>query len=190
MAVVLLLLIPVVRSYLGLLGQLRPARVSKRRVRLIVIHSLLPGLAWAVSFYLMISNAIAVNGIDLLMVMFFLGFGAAALMPSLPLAAFAYFAPMLLAAAAAAWLNDILRPDLLNFVSVAGAGAIAWSAWQSWRESTASVRLGLEKIRAEAEVHERESARSINSVISRESIVISCCNKAARSPASQILKPS
>lgn len=157
LAAVLLLLLPVLRSYLRLRGQARPTRVSKRRIRLIVIHSFLLGLAWAISYYLMISNVGTINGIVLLMVMYFLGFGAAALMPSLPLAAIVYFAPMLLAGVAAALLNDILRPDLLLFVSIAGAGAIARSAWQSWREATASVRLGLEKIQAEAEVHQRET---------------------------------
>ena len=64
---------------------------------------------------------------------------------------------MLFAAVAAALLNDILRPDLLVFVSIADAGAIARSVWQSWRETTASVRLGLEKLRAEAEVHQHET---------------------------------
>ncbi|MBT4563016.1 MAG: PAS domain-containing protein, partial [Rhodospirillaceae bacterium] len=157
LAAVLLLLLPVVRSYLHLLGLPRPTRVSQRRIRLIIVHSFLLGLAWAVSFYLMISNVVTVDGIVLLMVMFFLGFGAAALMPSLPLVAIAYFAPMLLAAVVAALLNDILRWDLLAFVSIAGAGAIARSAWQSWRETTASVQLGLEKIKAEAEVHQRET---------------------------------
>jgi len=97
LAAVLLLLLPVVRSYLHLLALPRPTRVSQRRIRLIIVHSFLLGLAWAVSFYLMISNVVTVDGIVLLMVMFFLGFGAAALMPSLPLAAIAYFAPMLLA---------------------------------------------------------------------------------------------
>jgi len=157
LAAVLLLLIPVLRSYLGLRGRPRPTHVSKRRIRLIVIHSSLLGLAWAVSFFLMISNAIIVNGLVLLMVMFFLGFGAAALMPSLPLAAVAYFAPMLLAGVVAALHNDILRPDLLLFVAIAGAGAIARSSWQSWREAMASVQFGLEKIQAETEVHQRET---------------------------------
>ncbi|MBC8242025.1 MAG: hypothetical protein H8E30_16340, partial [Alphaproteobacteria bacterium] len=39
LAAVLLLLLPVLRSYLRLRGQARPTRVSKRRIRLIVIHS-------------------------------------------------------------------------------------------------------------------------------------------------------
>ena len=89
----LLLLLPMLRSYLRLRGRPRPKRVSTRRIRLIEIYSFLMGLVWAVAVILMMSQLSRIDGAVIIVMMIMLGFGAAALTPSLPKASAAYSGP-------------------------------------------------------------------------------------------------
>ena len=126
LAAELLLLLPMLRSYLRLRGRPRPEQVSRRRIRTLQAYSFVLGLVWAVAIMLMLPHLSQVNGIVILMVVFFLGYGAVALTPSMLLAAGAYFGPMLLAAFNAAYFVDILSVDLLILLSASAVAAKMW----------------------------------------------------------------
>ncbi len=164
LALELVLLLPMLRSYLRLRGQPRPSRVSVRRIRLIEIHSFLLGLVWAVAVFLLMPQLSQINGAVIVMVMYFLGYGAVALTPSLPKASAAYFAPIMLATFYSASINDILSADLLILIIFSGSLAIARTMWQSWQDMTTTVRVSLERLQAETALHRRE-AQAMRSMI-------------------------
>jgi PAS domain S-box-containing protein len=164
LAVELVLLLPMLRSYLRLRGQPRPNQVSVRRIRLIEIHSFLLGLVWAFAVFLLMPQLSQINGAVIVMVMYFLGYGAVALTPSLPKASAAYFAPIMLATFYSAYINNILSADLLILIIFSGSVAIARTMWQSWQDMTTTVRVSLERLQAETALHRRE-AQAMRSMI-------------------------
>ena len=150
MAAVLLLLLPMARSFIQLRHLPRPQQVSRRRIRLIEIHSLLLGLSWAAAIFLLLSELTPINSVTIGMVTVYLAFGAVAQMPSLPRASMAYCGPMVLAAFAGLYVNTVMEVDILLLIFVAALFSLPRSAWQIWQDVQASVRLGQEKLQAEA----------------------------------------
>ncbi|MDP6565217.1 MAG: adenylate/guanylate cyclase domain-containing protein [Alphaproteobacteria bacterium] len=161
LAAELLLLLPMLRSYLRLRGRPRPEQVSRRRIRTLQAYSFVLGLVWAVAIMLMLPHLSQVNGIVILMVVFFLGYGAVALTPSMLLAAGAYFGPMLLAAFNAAYFADILSVDLLILLSASAVAAMGRTLRQSWQDVATTVRTALERIAAETALHRREAEAAL-----------------------------
>ncbi len=164
LAGLLLLLLPMLRSFLRLRGMARPQRVSRRRIRLIEYYSLLLGLIWGVAFLLLMSQLKPIDAVIVSMAAFYLAFGAVAQMPSLPKASAAYFAPLMAAVLTGFYFNDVLGVDLLALLGVATFTSLPRSAWQGWQDAAATVRLGQEKLKAEAEAHERET-EAIRSIL-------------------------
>ena len=184
----LLLLLPMLRSYLRLRGLARPEHVSKRRIQLIEIHSLLMGLVWSVAVVLLMPHLGQVDGVFVMLIMFFLGYGAVALTPSIPLASAAYFGPLFLTTFIVAYVNDILGAGLLILASLSGMLAMSRTVWQSWQDVTATVRMSLERLQAETELHQRETqamramleAIPFPLVLTRESGALEASEQAAR----------
>ncbi len=154
---VFLLLLPMLRSWLKLRGKARPAAVSKRRIRLLEIHSALLGVAWAVVFTLLLKEADTVRGLTLTLPLFFLAFGAVALMPSLPRAALAYFGPFMLCGFVVSYHYGIIDLGFLMLGYGTGVTALVQANRSNWQDVNATVRLGLEKLQAETAVHQRET---------------------------------
>ncbi len=188
LAGMIVLLLPMLRSYLRLRRMPRPERVSRRRIRLVEIHSLLLGLSWAIATLLIISVSSPINGVLVAMVTVFLAFGAVAQMPGLPKASAAYFAPMIVATLGSLYVNDIVEADVLFLLAAATLISLPRSAWQGWQDVCATVRLGQEKLQAETEAHqhETEAVRSILEaipfplVVTRETGVLHASAQAAR----------
>ncbi len=153
----LLLLLPMLRSYLRLRHMPRPKKVSVRRIRIIGVHSFFMALVWGVAIVLMMPQMAQIDGIVVIMMIFFLGYGAVALTPSSPFASVAYFIPVMIAVNIGAYLGDVLSVDLLFVISASGIAAMLRTAWQNWQDTTGSVRVSLERLQAEAEVHNREA---------------------------------
>ena len=144
MAVVWILVVPMALSYLRLRKRPRPKTVSRRRIRLIEIHSLLMGLAWAAVLILLFPHLDSVNGVVVTLIMFFMGYGSVALIPSLPLAAAAYFLPIFLASFSAGYAHDAITNDIVIILHVTSMGAIIRTAIQNWRDVMATVSAGQE----------------------------------------------
>ncbi|MDA1098866.1 MAG: PAS domain-containing protein [Proteobacteria bacterium] len=184
----LLLLLPMLRSYIRLRGRPRPDQVSVRRIRLIEIHSFLLGLVWAFAVFLLMPELSQINGAVIVMVMYFLGYGAVALTPSLPRASAAYFAPIMLVTFFSAYLNNVLSADLLMLIIFSGSVAIARTMWQSWQDMTTTVRLSLERLQAETALHRQETqamrsmieAIPFPLVLTRETGTVEATEQAAR----------
>jgi len=94
MTAMLLLLLPMVLSYRKLHNAPRPAQASKRRIRSIEIHSLLLGLCWAATLVMLFPNLEAEEHVWVVTSTFFLAFGSAPSVSSIPRAAAAFSLPM------------------------------------------------------------------------------------------------
>ena len=188
LAGVLLLLLPMLRSYIRLRGSPRPKRVSRRRIRLIEIYSLLLGLTWASAIFLLLSELEPIDSVIAGMVSVYLAFGSVAQLTSTPKASVAYFGPMILTTFVGFYVNDILNLELLILTGVATFTSLPRSAWQGWQDVRATVRLGQEKLQAEAAAHQHETAaiRSILEavpfplVVTRETGVLHASEQAKR----------
>ncbi|NNE05615.1 MAG: adenylate/guanylate cyclase domain-containing protein [Xanthomonadales bacterium] len=145
----LILLLPMVHSYFRLRGRPRPERVSRRRIRSIVIYSLLLGLAWGVTFYLMNTEIGREDGIALIVVMYLLIYGSVAMMPSLPKASIAYMSPIIVSSFFGAFWHDILSLAWLLLLYFGALSAVGLSMWQNWHDLGRSVRLRLENLQAQ-----------------------------------------
>jgi len=153
----LLLLLPMLRSFLRLRRMARPQQVSRRRIRLIEYYSLLLGLTWAVAIFLLMSQLKPIDAVCVAMTAFYLAFGAVAQMPSLPKASAAYFSPVMASVLTGFYINGVLGVDLVALLAFATFTSLPRSAWQGWQDAAATVRLGQEKLKAEVEAHERET---------------------------------
>jgi PAS domain S-box-containing protein len=156
--VLLAMLIPMLRSYIRLRKLPRPQSVSHRRVRMLQIYSTLLGLVWSIVIVLSMSVMTPIQGAMVFMTIYFLCFGGVTQMQSLPWAAIGYFVPLWLAATISAYLFDAIVIDLLILMASAGMTAMLYTVWQNWRTVTSMVRLSMEKVEAEAEVHQRENS--------------------------------
>ncbi|MBT4690322.1 MAG: PAS domain S-box protein [Rhodospirillaceae bacterium] len=188
LAGVLLLLLPMLRSYIRLRHRPRPEHVSRRRIRLIETYSLLLGLTWAAAVLLILSESDPINGVIAGMVAVYLAFGSVAQLPSMPKASAAYFAPMVLTTIFGFYVYDILNMDLVIIIAVATLSSLPRSGWQSWQDVRATVRLSQEKLQAEAVTHqhETEAIRAILEavpfplVVTQESGVLHASDQAKR----------
>ena len=163
----LLLLVPMARSYLRLRKRPRPEFVSRRRVRVIIIYSFLMGLAWSVTVIMLFPYVDSVNGTIVLLMMFFLCYGSVALTPSIPWAAVAYILPILLASFISGITNGIVAADALSLLYLAGSLAILKTVAQNWQDASTNVRISLERVAAESELHRREAeeAQAVRAMI-------------------------
>ena len=148
---VLLLLIPMFRSYWRLRGRPRPEKVSIRRIHTIEIYSLIVGIFWAISFYLLLPQLHEVDAVYVLGVAFFLWFGSVALNPSQPRTIVAYCAPFLTATFLSAFKSGIMPPGLAAFFLFNTLFGLVQSARQNWQDVKASVLLSLQRQREQAE---------------------------------------
>lgn len=154
---VIVLLLPMLRSYLRLRTRLRPERVSMRHIRFLEIHSLLLGLVWAAAVFMVMSELRPIDGVVVSSVMLCMGFAAAALMPSVPKSSIAFIGPVICGTFIGLFANEVLNVGVLILLCAASVGSLYRTVWQSWRDVRATVRLGLEKLHAEAEAHHRET---------------------------------
>ncbi len=152
----IVLLLPMLRSYFRLRRRPRPAQVSKRRIRTLEVYSALMGVTWAVAIFLVLPDLDKVEGLTVITAAMFLCYGAAALTPSFPLASASYVTPVILAVAAGGLTYEVLDRDVMVLVLVAGGLAILQTVVQNWQDALVNVRIGLERLRAEAELHQRE----------------------------------
>ncbi len=143
LAVLAVLLLPMVRSYLALRGRPRPERVSARHIRATEIHSLLLALAWVATLFLLLRDLGFAQRAFVLMAALVLAFGSAAMLPSLPRASLAYSVPMLAASAITAWLHDVLAVVPLLMLYVGASVSLGITVRNNWRTTLESVRLDL-----------------------------------------------
>jgi PAS domain S-box-containing protein len=163
-AVSLIMLVPMLGSYFRLRGLPRPKTVSKRRIRRLETFTYLFALVWAAIIFLVLGKLSPLDAAVAITLTFSLVFGSVALNPTLPKAASGFCAAVLMAAFAGAYVNDVVRPDLLIVLFITLALILARTIWQNWRDVQATVRVGLEKLQAEADTHERETG-AIRSIL-------------------------
>ncbi|MEH6546585.1 MAG: adenylate/guanylate cyclase domain-containing protein [Sneathiella sp.] len=154
----LAMLLPMLRSYLRLRKLPRPQTVSRRRIRMVEIYSTFLGLVWSAIIILTMAAMPPIQGAMVLMTIYFLCFGGVTQMQSLPRAAIGYFIPLWLTATICAYLFDAIVLEVLVLMASAGLAAMLQTVWQNWRTVTSMVRLNMEKVEAEAEVHRRENS--------------------------------
>lgn len=142
-AFLVVLLIPMAMSSARLRHKPRPKRVSERRIRRIVIHSLLMGLAWAATVALLIPSVDAVAQLKILMTMLFLWYGAVALVAFIPKAVFAYAAPAWLATFVAILVDGANDRIFLSIVMLLGLIAVVQTCRQTWLDFRSNVALTL-----------------------------------------------
>ncbi len=157
LAIVAIMIVPALRSYFRLRRLPRPKTVSKRRIRVLEIYTSVLGLVWAMAIFLVMRELRPVDGALIIALTFSLSFGSVALNPGLPRAAAVFSGAVLTAVFAGAYLNDIVEPDLLVVMVFSFSLVLSRTVWQNWRDVTATVRLSLEKLQAEAETHRRET---------------------------------
>ncbi|MCC6006646.1 MAG: PAS domain S-box protein [Rhodobacteraceae bacterium] len=90
-----ILTVPMALNWLKLRNRPRPASVSKRRLRVAALHSLLLGLSWILVPWLFLPGLPEINQLGVLYGMIVLCAGAVASISALPMAALAYFVPMM-----------------------------------------------------------------------------------------------
>jgi|GEM_PF-4298643 len=158
-AVLMVLLIPLVVSYLRLRKRPRPARVSARRIRRIELHSLAMGLAVAALPVLMTPATGAIEQTLTWMIVMFTCYGAIALVGSIPLAALAYALPTWAAAYGSMLVAGAIDQVTLNLLSWIAIVAILQTCRQTWLDFRSNVALALERTRAVRANLEAEAAR-------------------------------
>ena len=157
LTLLLILLLPMSRSYWRLRGKPKPSSVSTRRIRTLEIYSLTLGLIWAVALLLLIPHLEPIDAAIVLSLVWLLCFGAVAMMPSMPRAAIVYGVPIYVAFYLSALMSDVFRIEVLIMFFVGSAVSLSRAAMQSWQISKTTVVETLERLNAEAEVHNRET---------------------------------
>lgn len=137
------LLIPMAISNARLRHKPRPKSVSARRIRRIVIHSSLLGLAWASTLALLIPSVDALGQLFILMAMFFLWYGAVALMAYIPRAVLAYVAPAWLATFVTLMFYGSNDRVIITFIMLLGLTAVIQTCRQTWLDFRSNVALTL-----------------------------------------------
>jgi adenylate cyclase len=154
----LILLFPMIYSYLRIRGKPRPKTVSKRRIQTIMYYSFFMGAAWAITFYLMSREINQADGISTLVVMYLLIYGSVAMMPSVPSASIAFMSPIVLATFFSAYWNQLLSLPWLVLMYFGAMSAVGLSMWQNWHDLKRSVRLRLENRQAQQITEESKNA--------------------------------
>jgi PAS domain S-box-containing protein len=153
----LLLMVPLVRSFLKLRRLPRPQRVSKRRIRMLELYTLVMGVTWAGTGVLLFPVLNEIDSIVAMMVLMFLCFGAVALTPSLPRVAMAYFVPILLGLAVGGFRDRVLEPDVLAILLLSSAPAVIKTVMQNFEDIVGYVGINLERLAAEVELRHQQS---------------------------------
>lgn len=149
-ALLLSTLLPM-RGYFRLRGRPRPTKVSKRRIRVMEVYSLLVGLVWAATIFVLLAVADPVNGVIVLWVMYVTAYTGAFLNSNIVWVAAGFAGPISLANAIGAYINDTIDPELLLFLCLCGLPALAWIIWRNWEETKINVRHRVESRQAETE---------------------------------------
>ena len=134
LAIIGLLTLPIIRSYLPLRGRPVPESVSKRRIRIIAIHFILVGLSWSVATLLLLSEVSSRDAIVTFVVLGTMTFAIAGAFGALPIAAMGFAAPVYLALQIGFVANDILSLQLivtLFIAQVAGLVLVIRWTWAS-----------------------------------------------------------
>ncbi len=115
------------------------------------------GLCWAAIVILLMPRLNNIDAITFMLLIYFLGYGSVSLTPSIPFAAVGYFAPMLTASFVAGLAYDVMRPDLLIFITFSATVAMGRTLQQSWQDVREMVRTSLERLAAETQLRQREA---------------------------------
>lgn len=142
-AILVVLLVPMAISTARLRNKPRPKRVSARRIRRIVMHSSMMGLAWAATIALLIPSAGAVGQLFILTIMFFLWYGAVALLAYVPLAVLVYVAPAWLATGVTLLIDGSNDRLIITFIMLLGVTAVVQTCVQTWQDFRSNVALTL-----------------------------------------------
>jgi hypothetical protein len=149
LAVLLLMLIPMLISYLKLRGRPRPETVSRRRISQIVTYSGLMGTCWAVSFAMIVPILEQSDAIALFFLTVILVYGSVAMLPSIPRASAAYMLPIILVSLFSAYQLSFLATGWWSVGYFGAMGGVILSMWQNWYDLNRSVRLRLESLQAQ-----------------------------------------
>ena len=147
----LIMLIPVARSYFRLRNKPRPSRVSKRRIRVLEINSMVQGLIWSGIIVLMMSGEDTTAATLLLFISYVMVYGGAMILSTMPRAALGFSGPIAIASIGAAIYFQILLSWILIVFAVFGSLTVLWAVWDNWRRLANEVRLFVENVEAEAE---------------------------------------
>lgn len=157
------LMIPMARSYWRLYGRTRPERVSKRRIRMIELYSLLIGAVWGIIGFLLFPHLGAVDGVVTMMILMFLCFGSVALTTGLPRAAMAFFLPIIASLAVGGFLYEVMEPDILAILLLLSVPAVAKTVQQNFNDIVDNVKINIERLAAEVELR-RQQGRETNAM--------------------------
>jgi PAS domain S-box-containing protein len=102
------LTVPMILNWLKLRHAPRPQRVSRRRIRVAAYHSGLMGIVWVIVTLFALREAPTLSQLGLIFGLIVLSMGAVASISALPLAAMAYFIPMMTLAFVATTLYGTL----------------------------------------------------------------------------------
>lgn len=130
--VMLVLMVPLVTSYLRLGKLPKPATVSKRRIRTIVIHAFLVGLTWAATLGLLLPTLDAFGQMLVMMITVFMWMGAVAIVGSVPKAVTGYVLPGWIATYAVVMFDGKISPLVITATLAVGAIAIYQIGRPSW----------------------------------------------------------
>jgi adenylate cyclase len=144
-----LMLVPMLISYLKLKKRPRPESVSRRRIRQIVTYSGLMGICWAVSFAMIVPVLPQTDAIALFFLMVILIYGSVAMLPSIPRASTAYMVPILLVTLFSAYQLSFLAIGWWSVGYFGAMSGVILSMWQNWYDLKRSVRLRLESLQAQ-----------------------------------------
>ncbi len=143
LAIIGLLTLPIIRSYLRLRGRPVPESVSKRRIRIIAIHFILVGLSWSVATLLLLSEVSSRDAIVTFVVLGTMTYAIAGAFGALPIAAMGFAAPVYLALLIGFVANDILSLQLIVTLFIAQvAGLVLVIRW-TWASTRRAVQLSL-----------------------------------------------
>jgi PAS domain S-box-containing protein len=157
LTLLLILLLPMLRSFWRLRGRPKPSSVSTRRILTLEIYSLALGLVWAVALFLLTPHLEPIDAAMVLSLVWILCFGAVALMPSMPRAAIAYGVAIYVTFFLSAFISDVIRIEILIIFFVGSVISLSRAVMQSWEIAKTTVVETLERLNAEAEVHNRET---------------------------------
>jgi len=146
-AVLMVLVFPLVVSYLRLRKRPRPARVSRRRIRRISLHSFAMGLTIAVMTVLMVPVAEPIAQVLTMTILMFLCYAAIALVGSIPLAALGYILPIWAATFGVMMVAGAIDKVALNLLLWIAVVAILQTCRQNWLDFRSNVALALERTR-------------------------------------------
>lgn len=157
--ILVILLVPLAISYLRLRNAPRPARVSKRRIRRIEIHSLLLGLAWTAMLALYIPAVTPTDQLFVLLTATFLWYGAVALIGSIPRAVLGYVLPAWAVCNVVIVFGPSEESIFLSVMLWIALAAVLRTCRQNWVDFRSNAELSMERARILRENLEAEAER-------------------------------